>query len=125
MVHCSGEDRQKQKAQYNKSAQEPKVRVGDRVMVHMPGELKGKDHKLARPYHGPYCVLKVTSNNAEVVLVDQPKVSSIFVALNRVRLCYPEQTDETWTGARKRRKRRGKKRLPSRRSGPPFLVLAL
>ena len=60
---------QKQKAQYDKSAQEPKVRVGDRVMVHMPGELKGKDHKLARPYHGPYRVLKVTSNNAEVVLV--------------------------------------------------------
>ena len=45
---------QKQKAQYDKSAQEPKVRVGDRVMVHMPGELKGKDHKLARSYHGPF-----------------------------------------------------------------------
>ena len=55
-------------------------------------------------------MLKVTSNNAEVVLVDQPKRSSIFVALKRVRLCYPEQTDETWTGARECRKRRGKKK---------------
>ena len=80
-------------------------------MVHMPGELQGKDHKLARPFHGPFRVLKMTPSNAEVVLVDKPRDPSIFVALNRVRLCYPEQSDETWTGPRKRRKRRGKKKV--------------
>ena len=78
-------------------------------MVHMPAELQGKDHKLARPYHGPYRVLKVTPNNAEVSLVSKPSDPSIFVALSRVHLCYPEQTDETWTGPKKRRQRKKKK----------------
>ena len=56
--------------QYDKHTQKPQVKEGDRVMVHMSGDLQGKDHKLAHPYHGPYNVLKVTPNNAEVVLVD-------------------------------------------------------
>ena len=77
-------------------------------MVHMPGDLQGKDHKLARPFHGPYRVLKVTPTNAEVVLIAQPKEPSIFVALNRIRVCYPEQTDEAWTGPQKQRKRKKK-----------------
>ncbi len=59
-------------------------------MILMPGEVKGKAWKLARPFHGPYRILSLTPNNAEVVLVDRPKDSSIFVSLDRVRLYYPE-----------------------------------
>ena len=34
--------------------------------------------------------------------MDDPKAASIFVALDRVRLCYPEQAHITWTGRSKR-----------------------
>ena len=106
--------RQRQKKQYDRHAKDPKILIGDRVMVHMPGELQVKEHKLVHPFHGPYRVLKVTPNNVEVVLIDKPRDSSIFVALNRVRLCYPEQPEETWTGSRRRRKKNKRKVLKSR-----------
>ena len=51
---------ERQKTQYN--------RVGSRLMVHMPGELKGRAWKFARPFHGPYRVVAVTLTNPEVQL---------------------------------------------------------
>ena len=42
-----------QKTKYDRRANNPNLRVGDRVMVHNPGKVKGKAWKLARPYHGP------------------------------------------------------------------------
>ena len=54
----------KQKKYYNLHSKNPNYRVGDRVMVHMPREVSGKDWKLARPYHGPYRVISVTPTNA-------------------------------------------------------------
>ena len=53
----------KQKQQYNKHTKESPVKVGDRVMVHMPGSVKGKAWKLVRPFHGPYRVLRVCNSN--------------------------------------------------------------
>ena len=72
-------------------------------MVYMPSE-----RKLARPYHGPYRVLKVTPTNAEVSLIDRPREPSIFVSLSRVRQCYEEMENKSWTGPRKKRKRRSR-----------------
>ena len=92
-----------QKTQYDKKTCDVNLKVGDRVMVLMPTELKGEKRKLARPFHGPFRVLTVTPTNAEVRLVDDPKAAPIFVALDRVRLCYPEQGDVTWTGTSRRR----------------------
>ena len=43
-------------------------------------------------------MLKVTDTNVEVRLVGRPKDDSIFVHLNRVRMCYPEQGDQVWSG---------------------------
>ena len=74
-------------------------------MVHMPAESQGKNWKLSRPFHGPYRVLKVTPTNVEVRLVDHPKDEPIFVALNRVRLCYPEQGNTTWSGLKGSRRK--------------------
>ena len=74
-------------------------------MVYMPAQVKGKDRKLARPYYGPYRVLSLTPTNVEVRLIDDPTDEPIFVALERVRLCYPEQGGMTWTGRRKKRRR--------------------
>ena len=78
-------------------------------MVLMPSETESKDWKLARPFYGPYRVLKVTPTNVELRLVDQPKGDSIFVALDRVRRCYSEQGDDTWTGHKRKRRRKLKK----------------
>ena len=101
-----------QKIKYDRSAKEPDLKVGDRVMVFMPSESQGKTWKLSRPFHGPYRVLKATPTNAEVRLVNRPTDDPIFVALDRVRLCYPEQGNVVWTGHKKRRKRASKDRLP-------------
>ena len=77
-----------QKSQYDKHTRRTEVQVGDRVMVFMPSRVQGKDRKLARPYHGPYSVLKVTPTNAEVALIDRARNPSIFVSLTRIRRCY-------------------------------------
>lgn len=63
----------KQKRNYDRSSNKPRVQKGDRVML---GEIKGKSWKLARR------VVLVTPANAEVVLIDKP---AIFVSLKRVR----------------------------------------
>ena len=95
---------QAQKIQFDKKAKVPKLSHGDRVMVYMPAEAQGKTRKLARPFHGLYRILSLTSTNAEVVLVEKPSEPSIFVALNRIRLCYPEMEDTAWTGPKQRKK---------------------
>ena len=94
----------KQKTQYDKHSKETKLRVGDRVMVYMPGEVKGKAWKFARPYYGPYRLLSITPTNAEVRLVDRPDEKSKFVPLDCVRSCYPEMTDSVWTGHHSKRR---------------------
>jgi hypothetical protein len=92
-------------------------------MVLMPSEAKGEKWKLAWPFHGPFRVLTVTSTNAEVRLVDDPKAVPIFVALDQVCICYPELTDVTWTGRSKRRmvmrsKKTNSVSTPHVRAGP-------
>lgn len=88
---------QTQKSQYDRHAKNPELRIGERVMVYKPGEVQGPAWKLAQPYHGPYRIVSLTPNNAEMVLVDQPKEPSIFVSLNHVRRCYEELEDTSWT----------------------------
>jgi len=53
-------------------------------MVYMPAEVQGKTQKLARPFHGPYGFVSLTTSSAEVILVEKQSEPSIFVALNRV-----------------------------------------
>ena len=98
----------KQKQQYDKRSKDVKLKVGDRVMVHMKGTIKGKAWKFSRPYHGPYRVVTVTGSNAEVRLVDDPAADSIFVSLDRVKPCYPELPDISWTGHTKRKAHKNK-----------------
>ena len=102
-----------QKKKYDSGRPEVDLKVGERVMVYMPIDVQGQDRKLARPFHGPYRVLAVTPTNAEVRLVGQPTGESIFVSLDRVRRCYLEQGNETWTGKRGHpsRKRRVRKEI--------------
>ena len=87
-----------QKSSYDRTAQEPKLEVGQQVMVHMPSEIQGKTWKFIRPFHGPYRILSLIPTNTEVRLVDDPKSASIFVSLDRVRKCYDELPDLSWQG---------------------------
>ena len=66
---------------YDRGSKELKLQKGDRNMVRMPGETKGKPWKFARPYHGPFRVVSITPTNAEVVLVDKPDEDTIFISL--------------------------------------------
>ena len=59
-------------------------------LPHMPSTVTGNAWKLARLFHFPYRVLNVTPTNVEAWLVDQPDADSIFVAVSRMRPCYPE-----------------------------------
>ena len=94
------------------------VKVADRVMIHMPGEVKGRAWKFARPFRGPYRVISVTPTNVEAQLVDNPTNPPIFVSLSRVRPCYPELSNIVWTG-HDRRKERNKKTTKADPVVPP------
>jgi len=101
------QSQKKQKQHYDKRARLRDYHVGDRVFVHMPGDVRGKAWKFARPFHGPYRILELTPTNASVRLVDKPQDAPIFVSLDRVRRCPKEIADgETWSGKRGHKKRK-------------------
>ena len=109
----------KQKQQYDKRCKEMHWKVGDRVMVHMPGTIKGKAWKFARAFYGPYRVLALTPSNAEVRLVDKPEETSIFVSLDRLRACPEELPAVSWTGhTRKYRLQKTKNTTHSPKQNP-------
>jgi len=60
--------RGRQKTTYDRMAKDPTLTVGQRVIVHMPGELQGKTWKFARPFHRLFRVISLTLTNAEVRL---------------------------------------------------------
>jgi len=63
------------------------------------GLLSHWSNKFACPYKGPYQVLQLYDNGAQVKLVSNPNSQSIRVALNRVRLCPTEITDKEGSGS--------------------------
>lgn len=75
----------RQKKQHDKTSRNADFQVGDRVFVYMPGLKSGPAHKLACPYKGPYRIIGVYPNGAEVVLIERPNTTPLRVALNRVR----------------------------------------
>ncbi len=103
-AHLNVEKSQKRYTfQHDKKAKLTNYKVGNRVFIYMPHERsEGKHHRLSRPFHGPYRVEAVTSHNIRAVPVDKPSSETIFVNLDRVRPCYKEIPDVSWT----RRKRR-------------------
>ena len=102
------------KSYYDKFSKAVNVKPSDKVMVYMPAERQGSTWKLSRSFHGPCRVLTVTNTNVEVRLVDCPQDESMFVHLNWVRKCNPQQGDTVWV--RSRRKRHKKK---MRATDPP------
>ena len=93
-----------QKKYYDKSVQEHKVKQGDRVFIYMPSAKKGKAHKLARPFHGPYRVTETVDNGVMVTPIDRPQDTPIRVAMDRVRRCPKEIPDVFWPEHKKQGK---------------------
>ena len=58
---------------------------------------------MARPNQGPYGVVSVIPTNVEARIVNDPDAETIFVAVNRVRPCYPEQMITLWKGQRRQK----------------------
>ena len=85
------------KHQYDKKAKKAHYKVGDRIFIHMPHETTGKYRKLAHPFHGLYRVQAVTNTDVRAVPVDDPDAEPIFVHLSRVRPCYKELPNVSWT----------------------------
>ena len=76
-----------QKRQYDKKSQAVPLRVGDRVFLHVPSTKQGKAYKFAKPFKGPFRVLEMFENGADIHMVDNPKADTIQVSLNRLRQC--------------------------------------
>ena len=79
---CIEQSQECQKVAYDKAAKDPKLEVGQRVMVHVPSEVHERTWKFARPFHEPFQILSLTPTNAEVRLVDEQRSESLFVSLS-------------------------------------------
>lgn len=77
----------RQKTSYDRSARLPKFTVGDRVFLYMPAAKSTKAYKFAKPFRGPYRIVKLYENGAELLPVEHPKATPIRVAMNRLRSC--------------------------------------
>ena len=95
----------RQKQWHDRQSKPAEFKPGDRVFIHMPGAKRGKAHKFARTFHGPYRVLELVENGILARPVDRPKEDPTRVALNRVRRCPPQIADESWPQPRGRRRK--------------------
>ena len=78
---------QKQKKQHDRRAKGHEFRLGDQVFVYMPAAKRAKAYKFAKPFAGPYRIVDVYNNGAEVQLISRPQSESIRVAFNHIRRC--------------------------------------
>jgi len=62
-------------------------------MLYVPADRSGKMYKFARPFRGPYQVVRVMPNGVKLLLTTKPKVCSIRVSLDRVQGFSKEMTD--------------------------------
>ena len=85
--------------------------VGERVFLFKPAEKTGESRKLARPFHGPYRVIKLGTNTARIHRVDKPWEEPMLVALQRLRHCAEEIAEEFWPPDKSWKSQRGAARL--------------
>ena len=64
------------------------------MYVYTPAKKSGAAYKFARPFVGPYRVLKRYDTGVDVCLVSKPFAKPIRVALSRVRICPAEIPEE-------------------------------
>ena len=103
-----------QKKTYDRHARPPNFAVGERVFLFTPAEQTGENRKLARAYHGPYRVIKLTPNNAHIRRIDKPEGELLLVAIDRLRRCPNEVADVFWPPDRSAKKQLKSKRAVTR-----------
>ena len=86
----------RQKKQHDKKSRMPIFSEGDRVFVFMPAAKSCKAYKFARPFHGPYRIVKLYDNGADVRPIDRPQETPIRVPFDRLRVCPEEVPNESW-----------------------------
>ena len=106
---CIGKAQKKQKEYYDRRARPPRFRVGDRVFLFKPADKSGPLRKFARPYHGPYRVVEMDCNTAQIRRVDRPEEDTVLVALDRLRCC-PEElvpdNNDFWPHPKRKRSKK-------------------
>ena len=75
---------QKYKAAYDQNSSAHHFRIADWVLVKLP---QGANHKLSRPWHGPYRIVDIRDPDVTVVKVYCPQDCQIKVHQLRVILC--------------------------------------
>ena len=86
----------RQKAQYDKRAVSPKLKVGDWVLIYFPEDETGKFRKLSRPWHGPYRVVSRSDPDISAKKLFFPEDPAIQVHQSRVRKCIPKRFLLVW-----------------------------
>ena len=81
---------QRQKRNYGRGSSTVSLKVGERVYLHVPSAKRGKAHKFARPFKGPYRILALYENGADIRSIDHPREEPKRVSLNRLRKCPQE-----------------------------------
>ena len=110
-----GKAQKRQKSYYDRDKKLPNFVEGDRVFLFKPAEKTGEGRKLARAYHGPYRIVELATNTARIRRIDKPNEDPMLVALDRLRRCPKEITEEFWPPdkpkARNSRKKKSDKHL--------------
>ena len=102
----------RQKTAYDKCTKRSPFRTGERVFLYKPAEQTGQKRKFAGPFHGPYRLGEVGANTAKIRPVGTPESEPILVALNRLRRCPDEISDEFWPPTSKKCPRKKKAAEP-------------
>ena len=55
--------------QYDKKASTVSLGCGDWALIHSPQDESGKQRKLSRPWHGPYCITVINELDVTLVMV--------------------------------------------------------
>ena len=92
----------RQKRSYDKKNRPPNFVEGDRAFLFKPAEKTGELRKLARPFHGPYRIIRMDVNRAHIRRVDKPQEDTILVALDRLRC--PDEIEGVWPPAKASKK---------------------
>jgi len=66
-----------QQRNYNQHAQPASLRVRDRVFFHVPSAKRGKAHKFASPFRGPYHMIHLYENGVNIHPVEHPQQATV------------------------------------------------
>ena len=81
-ANCEGSKQTKQ--QHNKYAKDPGFQVGEWVFVYMPDNGQGKMYKFVKEFQGPFHIMAMYDNRAELQDISKPNKTTIKVTLNHV-----------------------------------------